>query len=61
MMNKESDRLAFAGIFLFLGIVFVYDGFLDLSIKRVSAIIGVIFIGIGVLISKFPELKKKKK
>ena len=60
MTKKEIDRLAFGGMFLFLGIVFVYDGLLDISLKKISVIIGIVFMGIGIIISKFPELKKKK-
>ena len=59
MTKKEVDRLAFGGMFLFLGIVFVYDGLLDVSLKKISVIIGIIFMGLGIIISKLPEFKKK--
>jgi uncharacterized BrkB/YihY/UPF0761 family membrane protein len=60
MKRNLSDRGWISITLAFLGLIFIYDGLLDFERKKLSVIVGVIFMGISILVFKFPKKKELK-
>jgi hypothetical protein len=55
MKIKELDKLISTIVFLFLGLIFVYDGIYDFETRWIEILIGAGFISLGLF-----YLKKRK-